>query len=181
MRDCSTLFRAIMLCLTALLLALPLLPACRSGPASGPSITTQAKVEEAIDFTLPAIAGGTITLSDLRGKIVLLNFWTTWCPACREEMPLLQAAYAEKESSGLIVLAVNIKESRAVVEKFIKDNGYTFLVALDQSGKVSEQYNVYYIPHTVIIDREGIVRRIKVGAFSSKEEVLRAVESFLTP
>ncbi|MEW6033268.1 MAG: TlpA disulfide reductase family protein [Chloroflexota bacterium] len=181
MRDCPTLFRAIMLCLTALLLALPLISACRSGPASGPSITTEAKGELAIDFTLPTIAGDTVTLSELRGKTVLLNFWTTWCPACREEMPLLQAAYAEKESSGLIVLAVNIKESRAVVEKFIKDNGYTFPVVLDQSGKVAEQYNVYYLPHTVIIDGEGIVRRTKVGAFSSKKEVLRTVESFLTP
>ncbi len=131
------------------------------------------------DFSLPSLDGKTIKLSDFRGKVVLVNFWTTWCPACVEEMPLLQAAYEEKASSGLVVLGIDMREDMATVQRFVNDNGITFPIVLDSSGEVSSSYNVYYIPHTVIVDADGNVNRVKVGAFKDKEEILRAVAPLL--
>lgn len=165
----------------AIVIALAMLiSGCSSGNAgAGTAPGGDSSSKTAIEFTLAGIDGKNLSLSDFKGKVVLINFWTTWCPACREEMPLLEAAYQEKQSSGLVVLGVDLKEDGPTVSKFLNDFGLTFPVVLDSQGTVSSEYNVYYIPHTVIVDRAGKVRRVKVGAFSSKEEIVAAVEPFL--
>lgn len=125
-----------------------------------------------VDFTLQTVDGKQVTLSSLRGQVVLVNFWTTWCPACKDEMPLLQSVYEQEKAAGFVIVAVDLQESAQTVGAFVKDNGITFPVALDSDSAVASKYGVYYIPHNVIIGRDGLVRRVKVGAFSSAQELL---------
>jgi peroxiredoxin len=112
------------------------------------------RVRAGADFTLPDLAGRSWRLRDLKGKVVLVNFWATWCPPCRKEMPDLEALYAEYKDKGLVVLAVS-DEERAKVEPFIAARKYTFPVLLDEGRKVSEALRIEGIPKTFIYDREG--------------------------
>ncbi len=116
-----------------------------------------AKIEKArssVDFTLKDISGNSWTLSRLKGKVVVVNFWATWCPPCRKEMPDLEALYGELKSEGLVILAISDEES-ATVSKFIADKGYTYPILLDPGRKVNEAYAIEGIPHTCIYDRKG--------------------------
>ncbi|HHL39126.1 MAG TPA: TlpA family protein disulfide reductase [Deltaproteobacteria bacterium] len=119
---------------------------------------------KAPDFTLDDVDGATVTLSELRGKVVFLNFWATWCPPCKEEMPSMEALHRKFASRGLVVLAVNDYESRDKAASFVKKHGYTFRVPVDPSGKVSEAYRAMLLPTTFIIDRRGMVIGKATGA-----------------
>jgi len=132
------------------------------------------------DFQLQSLDGQTVSLSDFRGKPVLINFWTTWCPPCRFEMPLIQEIYEDKEWSdkGLVILAIDIidklrGESPAKVKDFIQSHSFSFLVLLDINQDVALEYNIRAFPTTFFIDKDGIIQDIKVGAFSSKTEIER--------
>jgi thiol-disulfide isomerase/thioredoxin len=129
--------------------------------------------QPAPDFQLETLNGEEVSLSDLRGKPVLLNFWATWCGPCRLEMPLLQEIYEDPGWSerGLVIIAVNLKESGATVQKFVEENNYSFAVLLDISGRVGTLYNTRYIPTTYFIDKDGIIKDIRVGAFQSRAEI----------
>jgi DsbE subfamily thiol:disulfide oxidoreductase len=116
------------------------------------------------DFTLPLLNGETITLSSLKGKVVVLNFWATWCPPCREEMPSMETLYKRYKDMGLEMLAVNLRENNNTVRQFIQRHGYTFPVPLDQHGRVGSVYGVEAIPTTYIIDREGKITGRIVGS-----------------
>jgi len=114
------------------------------------------------DFTLPTLSGAPIRLSELRGKVVLLNFWATWCVPCRTEMPTLEALYQRYKDRGLEVLAVNVDMlSTAGVEAFVKEVTVTFQIVLDPSWSVARAYRVLGLPTTYLIDRGGnvVVRR----------------------
>lgn len=115
------------------------------------------------DFTLPTLSGGPIRLSELRGKVVLLNFWATWCVPCRTEMPSLEALYQRYQDRGLEVLAVNLDMlSTAGVEAFVQEGGVTFRIALDPSWSTARNYRVVGLPTTYLIDRGGnlVVREV---------------------
>jgi peroxiredoxin len=105
-------------------------------------------------FSLPSLDGKTYSLERLRGKVVLLNFWATWCPPCRKEMPDMQKLYTELGAKGFVVLAVS-DEKRDVVEKFLADKHYTFPVLLDEGRKVHEGFDVEGIPKSFLFSREG--------------------------
>jgi peroxiredoxin len=105
-------------------------------------------------FTLTSLDGKTYSLEGLRGKVVLLNFWATWCPPCRKEMPDMQKLYTELAPKGFVVLAVS-DEKRDVVEKFLADKHYTFPVLLDDGRKVHESFDVDGIPKSFLFNREG--------------------------
>lgn len=105
-------------------------------------------------FTLQDLAGKKWNLSDLRGKVVLVSFWATWCPPCRKEMPDLEALYERFQSKGFVVLAISDEEA-AKVAPFIHDRGVTFPVLLDPRRKVHEAFIVEGIPHSFVYDREG--------------------------
>lgn len=107
------------------------------------------------DFTLKNLAGEEVSLSDYRGKIVLVNFWATWCGYCDAEMPDLQKF--DDENDDLVVLAVDVMEEKGVVEDYIKKGGYTFDVVLDEDGKISQTYMVRGFPTSYFIDPEGIL------------------------
>ncbi len=121
------------------------------------------------DFTLKDLQGNPVKLSDFRGKVVLLNFWATWCPPCRYEMPFVESVYQEQAAKGFVVLAVSIDDDPAAVPQFVKEFGLTFPVVIDTPDKrVSNLYRLYPIPTSYFIDRDGVIRDVHVGAMDKK-------------
>ena len=119
---------------------------------------------QAPDFALPTLSGETVRLADLRGKVVFLNFWATWCVPCRTEMPTIEALYQRYKGRGLDVLAVNMdKSSTTGVEAFAKEAGVTFRIVLDPSWSAARAYGVRGLPTTYLIDRTGNVVVREVG------------------
>jgi peroxiredoxin len=132
------------------------------------------------DFSLPLSGGGARTLSGLKGKVVFLNFWATWCPPCREEMPSMETLYRRLKDAGLEFLAVDIQEKPKQVEAFIRENSLSFPVALDESGRISGIYGIRSIPATFIIDRDGsIIAAVIGGRRWDSPEVTAAFEALL--
>ncbi len=118
------------------------------------------------DFALPSLDGKTVRLSDLRGQVVLINFWATWCPPCRMEMPAIQDAYEANHQKGFTVLAVSVAEPASSVRSFVQEFGLTFTPLLDSKGEVSSRYQAMGLPTSIFVDREGIIRAIHVGAMT---------------
>ena len=121
---------------------------------------------EAPDFVLESARDTSqlVRLSDFRGQTVVLNFWSTWCPPCSKEMPLLQAVFdARSEAGDLVVLSVDFKEGAEPVMEFTAEFGITFPVVLDRSGSVAERYGLRGLPWTFFIDADGVIRRITRG------------------
>ena len=106
------------------------------------------------NFTLTNLEGKEVSLSDYEGKIVLVNFWATWCGFCDMEMPDLQTL--DNENEDLVVLAVNVLEDKATVEKYIQEGGYDFEVVLDEDGKIAQDYLVSGFPASYFVNKEGI-------------------------
>lgn len=113
-------------------------------------------------FTLDSIAGKPVSLAELRGKPVLVNFWATWCPPCREEMPRLEEL--QQTSGGSVtILGVDLQEPRSVVQAFVSARGFTWTFLLDPQGAVAAKYGVRVLPTSFFLDRRGIVRQIYTG------------------
>lgn len=119
------------------------------------------------DFALQDLDGRTVRLSDLRGKAVLINFWATWCPPCREEMPDLERAYGKYRDQGVVFLGIDQGESADTVRRFVQRYNYSWTFLLDSDLKVSNSYRASAIPMSFFVDREGILRDIHVGPLSS--------------
>jgi len=115
------------------------------------------------DFTLKALDGSLVTLSELKGKTVFVNFWATWCPPCKQEMPDLEKAYQKTRDQGIAFLGVNLKEDAGTVQKFVNDNGYHWTILLDSTGQTADSYQVSGIPTSFFIDRNGVVRDMQIG------------------
>ncbi len=119
------------------------------------------------DFALQTLDGQTLQLSDLKGQAVVLNFWASWCPPCRAEMPELEQAYQEHQDNGLVVLGVNQGEQQAVADDFMQQFELTFPVVLDQELVASRNYKVNSLPTTFFIDRNGIIRDQVTGQMNT--------------
>ena len=130
---------------------------------------------EAPDFTLEDLAGNSHALSDYRGKIVFLNFWATWCPPCRAEMPSMQKLHQSWDQNKYVMLAVNVGQHKSAVKDFIERHDYTFLVLLDPDAKVAREYYARSIPLTYVIDRDG---RIKKKIFGARDWTNEFINSF---
>ena len=156
-------------------------PPTTSAPSPAPALTPSFVPVPVADFQLQNLDGQTVSLSGLRGNPVVLNFWASWCGPCRAEMPLIQEVFEDKEWSdkGLTILAINIGEDRSTAERFMEDNGLSFPVLLDTSESVAREYNIRYIPTTFFIDKDGIARDIKIGAFLNKAEIERGLSSII--
>ncbi|MBI2847216.1 MAG: TlpA family protein disulfide reductase [Chloroflexi bacterium] len=128
------------------------------------------------DFRLASLDGNTLSLSELRGRPVLVNFWATWCGPCRAEMPILEKVHRDKASEGLVILGVDVGEDERTVRAFVRDFQLSFPVLLDRAQKVTEQYRILGIPTSFLIDRNGIIRFVKVGPFYGEWELLSALE-----
>ncbi len=118
--------------------------------------------DKAPDFTLQTVSGEKVKLSDYKGKKVFLNFWATWCPPCKEEMPHMQSFYEEKPEH-VEILAVNFEESQQRITDFTDQYGLTFPVLMDKEGKVSEAYEIYTIPTTYVLNEDGTVSQKIIG------------------
>ena len=118
---------------------------------------------EAPDFALKSAGGENIRLSELRGEVVLINFWASWCGPCRQEMPHLEALYQKYEPLGFELLAVNVEQDRRKADKMLKKQPVSFPVLFDDRNEVSKLYEVIAMPSTVIVDRDGNVRHVHHG------------------
>jgi peroxiredoxin len=109
------------------------------------------------DIRLQSITGDVVRLDDFRGKVVLLNFWATWCPTCVSEMPVIEKLHRELSGKNFVMLAVNVKESASRVKSFFEKNKLTFTALLDTSGEVTTEFGLRAIPTTFIIDKNGSI------------------------
>ncbi len=141
----------------------------------GPEVGKQAP-----DFTLVTMAGTEITLSELRGTPVVLNFWAIYCPACRSELGYFEQV-AEQSAGEVAIIKVNIWDTRSQIKQFFGDYKVHFTVALGGGTQVSYKYNVQYIPCTFFIDSGGIIRNIKVGPFANEMELWAGIETIRGP
>jgi peroxiredoxin len=110
------------------------------------------------DFTLKGDNGTNLKLSELRGEVVLINFWASWCGPCRQEMPVLSELQKKYKDLGFTVLGVNVEEDSAPARKLLREAPVSFPVLFDTQNKVSRAYNVVAMPSTVLVDRDGNVR-----------------------
>ncbi|WP_368504848.1 TlpA family protein disulfide reductase [Alkalihalophilus sp. As8PL] len=127
------------------------------------------------DFTLDSLTGEKVSLSDFKGMPVMINFWATWCPPCRAEMPDMESFYQETD---VVILAVNQTGSESsveAVESFTEELGLTFPILLDEKGEAAALYNVQPLPTSVFVNREGEVHHVQVGAMN-KEMMSRVLE-----
>jgi len=130
------------------------------------------------EIALKDLQGQEVKLSDLHGKIVLLNFWATWCKPCKEEMPAMQASYDKLRDQGFVVLAVNELEDTDKVIEHIRTHGHTFLVVMDHDNRVANRYGVVGLPASFLIDRQGIVREHIFGNLLTEERIAELVRQY---
>ncbi|ETI91205.1 TlpA family protein disulfide reductase [Clostridium butyricum] len=121
---------------------------------------------KALDFKLKDLDGNEVSLSSLKGKKVFLNFWATWCPPCKAEMPEIEKLYQETKDSDLVILAVDIGENSNTVKPFIDENKYNFKVLLDSDQSVATQYGISSIPTSYFIDTDGNIISTHIGAMT---------------
>lgn len=118
---------------------------------------------KAPNFTLKSRSGKNIKLSELRGQVVMLNFWASWCGPCRKEMPLLEKISKKYKRLGFTLLGVNVEENSTDAKNYLKDVKVTFSILFDRTQKTSKLYNVSAMPTTILIDRNGNQRFIHKG------------------
>ncbi len=123
------------------------------------------------DFALPARDGGEVRLSELKGQVVMINFWATWCGPCRQEMPLLQQIHAKYEPLGFTMLGVNVEPDSAAAQTWLKGMPVSFPILFDVKSQVSSSFGVEAMPSSVLIDREGRVRHVHRGYKPGDEAV----------
>lgn len=117
-----------------------------------------------IEFSLPDIHGQRVSLAQFNGKVVFLNFWTTWCSECRTEMPAMERLHRRLPERDLVMVAVSLRESAETVKRFMDQNRLTFTVLLDENGDIGTSYAVRAIPTTFILDRRGHIIGRALGA-----------------
>jgi peroxiredoxin len=155
--------------LAAALLVGVLVSGCYSGGGpkhsvdggGGPAMLTGAP---AVSYTIPRVGGGTDSVASHRGSIVLMNFWATWCPPCKEEMPALESLYRSERAHGLVVLGIDQGESASTAGAFAKAHGVTFPILVDADQQYASSYVSIGLPTTVIVGRDGHVIRGIDGA-----------------
>lgn len=137
---------------------MPVVSACGMGKV-------EEKIETAKDFTLKDLNGKEVTLSEKKGKLVILNFWATWCPPCKEEMPSMEKLHKKYDGKDFEILAVALdSKGTEIVKPYIEKNGFTFTVLIDEKGAVSDMYRAYAVPMTFILGRDGTILDKITGA-----------------
>ena len=163
--------------LTIAMIGLLAAQGCSSSP-TGSNLDGLAPAPEvgrlAPDFTLVGLDGNQVSLSDFRGKTVFVNFWATWCPPCRAEMPEMEAVYQEYKDRDVVIIGVDIVEPEDTVRQYVQEGGYSWTFVLDTTGEVNNNYRVTSIPTSFFLDREGIIRAVNIGPMNK-----RAIESTL--
>jgi thiol-disulfide isomerase/thioredoxin len=160
------------------------LPACKKADAPKKAEITAAAAEKspAPDVSVNSLADGkTLKLSELKGKVVLLNFWATWCPPCREEIPSMMKLNTFMTGKPFQMVAISIDEGgKPAIESFFKESGFSLPTYLDASGASAKTYGVTGVPESFIIDKQGIlVKKIIGGAAWDSPEVVSFLESMM--
>ena len=127
------------------------------------AIASSSTSRPAPDFTLASRAGGKVALTQLRGQVVMINFWASWCGPCRQEMPLLDKMYRKYKPLGFTLVGVNVEPDSTGADGYLKTTPVTYPILLDRENKVSALYNVSAMPSSVIVDRKGRVRYVHHG------------------
>ncbi len=137
--------------------------------------------QAAKEFSIPTIERTTFRLADYRGKVVFLNFWATWCPPCKEEMPAMERLYQRYKDKGLVVLAVSVDtEGVPLVTPFVKEYKLTFPIGLDRKMAVAEEYGVRGLPTSFLVDKRGTLVGLALGPREWNGKASRAlIESLL--
>ena len=177
----------ILLALIAVVLAvILLLPSCGGRAAKGGTTEEEAATlvragDEAPDFTVTMFDGSQVTLSELRGKVVLLNFWATWCPPCRQELARVQSDVIDRFAGrDFVFLPISRGETHQTVAAFREKTGYSFPMGLDPSQTVYDRYASNYIPRNFVIDRNGKVVLASVGYDPEEfDEMIKTIEKTL--
>lgn len=117
-------------------------------------------------FTLATLDGRQVSLNDVRGRIVLVNFWASWCVPCRTEMPAIEAVYQAHARQDFTVLAINVGEDDNTVKQFVDEFHLTFPILLDRDQTVLQQYQVQALPTSLFIDRAGVIRATSLGGMN---------------
>lgn len=123
------------------------------------------------ELKLPLAGGGEVDLAGYKGRPVIVSFWATWCEPCRAEMPAFERAQQQYADQGLVVLAVDFQERDEEIQAFLHEIGVTFPSAVDRTGETTRDWRANGLPTTFLIDRQGIIRDVRVGAFT--DEMLR--------
>lgn len=143
------------------------------------SLSTQADSITAPEFSLASNQGDTISLSDQRGKVVLINFWATWCGPCRKEMPALEALYQKYQDQGLEILAISVDSDPVLAETFIAKQDISFPILFDPENQVNTAYHAMAMPTTAIVNQSGQLHYVhqgyKPGTEAVYEEHIRAL------
>lgn len=148
------------------------------GPSTSPKVgaNSVSKGKPAPQIVLQDLQGRTVQLSDYNGKVVVLNFWASWCPPCKDEMPDLNQLAAELDPNQAVLLAVDLtdgsRETEAKARQYISDNRFSMRVLLDKGGKTADAYSITSIPTTFIIDKQGRISDYIKG--STTKETIRA-------
>jgi thiol-disulfide isomerase/thioredoxin len=154
-------------------------------PTSTPSrtgdLSTGARVGAfAPDFTLvDAVTGESVSLASLKGKPVWINFWATWCPPCREEMPEMQQFYEKYKGQDLAIVGVNVQESDSQVQQYVKEGAFTWTFVLDAEGAITDRYLVGGLPSHFFVDAEGVVQAVHMGGLENMAGRKAPVEDYL--
>ncbi len=146
------------------------LPTTASVKAASTSTDVPVRAQKgfrAPDFTLLNLEGGEVNLCDFRGRPVLINFWATWCPPCRAELPAIQEAY--QNSDNLVVLGLNFQESPQDVKSLVAFEGLTFPVLLDEGGSVALKYRARGLPTSFFVDPQGIITAVHIGPMTKDQ------------
>jgi cytochrome c biogenesis protein CcmG/thiol:disulfide interchange protein DsbE len=130
---------------------------------SGEGSVSESVGSNAPDFRLPGLAGGEVGLSDYRGRPVFVYFWASWCLPCRDEAPVLEAAWREYRDRGLTIIGINIQDSDAAAFGFVNEFNMTFPIARDREGRTYIDYGVYGVPESFFVDEDGTIARRWIG------------------
>ncbi len=129
------------------------------------------------DFSLALFDGRTVRLSDFRGKVVFLNFWASWCPPCREEAPLLEAAWRRYKEQGVVFIGVDLQDTEEAGRELLKEFAISYMNGRDPKDRVAIDYGVYGIPETYFIDPTGRITAKYVGALNQDILAARLAEA----
>ena len=157
-------------------LSRPAAGATTSGQLPAPQVGFAAPI-----FTLAEQNGHPVTLSDTRGKVVILNYWASWCPPCRAEMPAIQQVYQNYQEQGLVVLAIKAsnQDTPGAMQAFLGSFTHSYPILLDPNGEVGRLYAVHSLPTTFFIGRDGIIRDLVVGGPLTAAGLSNRVEALL--
>jgi len=133
------------------------------------------------NFTAKTIDGETVSLSDLRGKVILVNIWASWCPPCRVEMPAIEHVYRTYKDRGFLVLAVDstVQDTAANAQAFVNENQLSFPILMDESGEITRLYRVQSLPSSFFIGPDGIIHEVVIGGPMAQALLSSRVEKLL--